>query len=148
MFLLIIFEAYTTKTGKESSQLSMKQSKVNAAYLTQFLSDLLPSFIFHRNQLKYFRNVITSFRENFESLIDIDFSENSLKVWTTICSLESRTSNCLFKSYRYHSHLSDDRKHVFVVRLQRMLNPITPSSILVIESGNCASQYKNAAHFY
>ena len=148
------------KTGKESSRLSMKQSKRNAAYLTQFLSDLLPSIIFHWNQLKYFRNVITSFREDLECFIDIDFSEN-LKVplkyeprsaqWNRekVTVHSGILKNKGQKSY--YSHLSGNKKHdhVFVdVVLQMMLNPILLPPILVIESDNCASQYKSAAHFY
>ena len=113
-------ETYTTKTGKESIRLYMKQNKVNAAYLTQFLSDLLPSIIFHRNQLKYFRNIITSFKENFKCLIDIDFSKN-LKV---PLKYEPQSAHWNLKQVtvhsgilknkgqkNYHSHLSDNKKH-------------------------------------
>ena len=122
----------------------MKQSKVNAAYLTQFLSDLLPSMIFHRNHLKYFRNVITSFRENFECLIEIDFSEKlrvplKYEPQSVLWNHEQVTVHSgVLKNKRqnsYHSHLSNDKKHdrVFVdVVLQRMLNAIPPPPILVV----------------
>ena len=138
----------------------MKQSEVDATYLTQFLSDLLPSIIFHWNQLKHSKNVITSFRENFECLIDIDFSEN-LKVplkyepqsahWNheQVTVHSGILKNKGQKSC--HSHLSDNEKHdhIFVdIVLQRMLSPIPPPPILVIESDNCASQFKRAAYFY
>ena len=100
----------------------MKQSKVNAIYLPQFLSDLLPWIIFHQNQMKYFKNVITAFRENFECLIDIDFSESAHWNHEQVTVHFGILKNKGQKSY--YSHLSDNKKHIFVnVVLQRILNP-------------------------
>lgn len=163
VLLFIILKKKPTQQKLGRSQVDCLSSKVkyiNAAYLTKFLSGLLPSIIFHRNQLKCFRNGIISYRENFECLIDTDF----LKILKISLKYEPQSAHWNFKQVTIHSgilknmgqkshysHLSDNKKcdHVFSdVVLQRMLNPIPPPPILVIETDNCASQCKSAAHFY
>ena len=70
-------------------------------YITDFISNLLPTVIHHRNQLKH-RSVIHKFHELFDAAsLDIDFSENL----SVICkeqpqvALEPTSDYCPFRYF-------------------------------------------------
>lgn len=154
----------TLKNGKTVERLKAVTNDVNLKYIVNFISDLLPIIIHHRNHLKHYRNTSKIFKESFDAVcyLDIDFSENlTIPVkyepqslhWSheqvTIHSGIVKTS----QSKEYHPYISNDRKHdqQFVhICLQKMLENVTltPQSYIAIESDNCSSQYKSCAHFY
>ena len=132
--------------------------------IIDFMAALLPKIIHHRNHLRHYRNSITTFRENFNAVfIDIDFSENlSIPVHKEPQSLhwqheQVSVHSAIVKHHgckEYHPYLSDDKKHdqKFVkVALSEILETITDqptADMCIVESDNCASQYKSAEHFY
>jgi len=152
----------TTKAGKEVKHLTAISEPANLLLLTSFISDLLPKIIHHRNQLKHYRSTVKEMQDHFNTIsIDIDFSENlSVPVKFEPQSLhwfhqQVTVHSGLLKNEgekSYHAYLSDDRKHdqAFVkVVIEEMLEEtnIENQEYIIIESDNCSSQYKSAAHF-
>ena len=65
------------KDGKEMKKLTPVSHQVTLEYLLQFLQNLLPNLIHHRNLLRLFRNTKRMFMDLFECVyLDVDFSEN------------------------------------------------------------------------
>ena len=57
----------------------LKAAETNATLnvIANLISNILAKIVHQRNQLKYCRNMIASFRETFDALfVDIDFSKN------------------------------------------------------------------------
>ena len=153
----------TTKYGKTTKRLKAVSTKAGMEFITNFISKLLSKIIHHRNQLKHYRTCIKIFNENFDTLsIDVDFSENlSIPVKSEPQSLHWSHEQVTIHSgimklqgeKSYHPYISNDKKHDqhFVhVALQEMLKKVSTlpeDCYIVIESDNCASQYKSSSHF-
>lgn len=154
--------------GEEVKRLKPVQEHVNAKYLLDFIDTILPSAVHHRNHLRYYRNVIHTFKQLFPSvLVDIDFSENLTlevkfepqeqhwyKVQVSVHSgiLKIKVTDESRKSY--HPYISDSTLHdqPFVkLVLQHMLAQaaefMDEDTIILIESDNCSYQYKSTEHF-
>jgi len=161
-FQYFIKEEHVNTKGKTVKRLRAVTTKADLKFITSFISDLLPSIIHHRNQLKHYRSTIHQVYDMFNgAIIDVDFSENltvpvkyepqslhwsheQVTVHSGIMKFEGEKS--------YHPYLSDDKKHDqhFVeLALHEMISelPTIPETI-VIESDNCSQQYKSASHFY
>ena len=66
-----------TKAGKTVKRIKAISTNVNLAFILDFISSFLNSFIYHRNQLKHYRACIGLLRQEFGDIsLDIDFSEN------------------------------------------------------------------------
>ena len=149
----------TTKKGAIVKHLRALSTDANIEFILDFISNLLPKIINHRNQLKHYRYSIKSFHDLFDALnIDIDFSENLLvpvkyepqslhwshkqvTIHSGILKLNGEKS--------YHPYISEDRQHdqSFVkIVIEEMLNTVDKKlpGICVIESDNCSAQYKSA----
>ena len=131
-------------------------------YITDFISNLLPTVIHHRNQLKHYRSVIHKFHELFDAAsLDIDFSENL----SVICKEQPQQlhwnlhqitvhSGILFQNgdKSYHPYLYEDNRHgqKFVnIVINGMIGCRSPlPDFLIVESDNCCSQYKSSEHYY
>ena len=123
----------------------------------------MKKIIHHRNQLKHYRNTIHTFKEQFDAVsIDIDFAENltvpvkfepqSLHWSHEQITVHSGILKCAGEK-SYHPYLSNNKKHdqTFVsITIKEILNEarFEAGSYCIIESDNCTSQYKSAAHFY
>ena len=67
----------TNKTGEIKKRLKQVTSDASLFFLTYFISDFLPKFIHHPNELKHFRSVSATFHEYFKAInTDLDYSEN------------------------------------------------------------------------
>ena len=154
-----------TKKGKITKRLVAKSSTVGLPFITNFISERLSKIINHRNHLKHYRNTIKEFREHFDTVaLDVDFSENlSIPVKFEPQSLHWSHEQVTVHSgilkcngvKTYHPYISDDKKHdqQFVhIALNEMLSeaelPTGDDAYVIIESDNCTSQYKSAAHFH
>ena len=70
-------EPLLDKNANIKMKLIPVKSHVNVKYLEEFLGNLLPQFIHHRNMLRLYRNTIKEFNLMFDNVhLDIDFSEN------------------------------------------------------------------------
>lgn len=151
----------TTRAGKVVSHLKSVVTPANANFIINFLSNLLPKFINHRNHLKHYRSTIKILREQYDLFLDIDFSENlsvPIKYEPQSCHWshdQVTVHSGILKHFglkQYHPYLSNDKKHdqKFVkVAIEKMLDGCNFNSgtYCVIESDNCSSQYKSAQHF-
>ena len=127
-------------------------------FILSFIEKTMPKIIHHRNQLKHFRTSMGKFRNIFNTvMIDIDFSKNlsipvkyesqslhwahdRITIYSGILKVDGE------KSYR--PYLSKDHKHdQQFVQIVLEVEYITAETTIVIESDNCSSQYKSAAHF-
>ena len=151
------------KKGKEVKRLVPLKEKVDAKFLINFLEDILPEAVHHRNMLRLYRNTKHAFIDNLGCIyIDIDFSENltvGMKWEPQSCHWNKLQvtihSGLLIQNgvKVYHPYVSNCRLHdqVFVHQaLQEMVSTIeVPEGVpMVIESDNCSSQYKSCQHFY
>lgn len=155
--------AYLKKNNQEGKRLEAVHTSSNLFEITEFITEMMPKIIHHRNQLKNYRAIIHTFREHHNAvLIDIDFSEK-LKVpikfqaqsqhWNerTVIVHSGIMHDQGVKSY--HAYLSDDKyqDQAFVNNvLEKMLQEchLEKSNTVVIESDNCSSQYKCSEHFH
>ena len=127
-------------------------------FILSFIEKTMPKIIHHRTQLKHFRTSMGKFRNIFNTvMIDIDFLKNlsipvkyesqslhwahdQITVYLGILKVDGE------KSYR--PYLSKDHKHdQQFVQIVLEVEYITAETTIVIESDNCSSQYKSAAHF-
>ena len=153
------------KKGKPSERLAPIRQQVNANCLIQFISELLPVIIHHRNMQKRYRSLIKPFLAMIDTVnMDIDFSENltlgmkfepssmhwvkqQISVHSGILKLD--------EVKEYHPYISDSRTHdqAFVkVAVDEMFNSSTSNipedkNNFSIESDNCTGQYKSSHHF-
>lgn len=156
-------ESILNKKGQPSKRLTPINQQVNASYLINFIENLLPSLIYHRNMLQHYRSTIKQFKDMSPSLYtDIDFSENltlgmkfepqsmhwvrsQITIHAAILFLENEK--------QYHAYSSDDRVHdqAFVkLAIQQIFRDVEiPTEMkILIESDNCSSQYKSSQHFH
>ena len=160
-FTHFVKKPHKTKKGVMIMRLESETIHVNLKFLTNFIDGMLPNILHHRNLLRNYRNAISRFHQTYNSInIDIDFSEKlkvPLKYEPQILHWNNPQvivhSGILKDSgtKEYHAYLSDDviQDHVFVSKvLDEMLVGTDHSKMIVIESDNCASQYKCTAHFY
>ena len=102
----------------------MKQ-KVNGKYLVEFIGNILPKIIHHRNILKLYRPSIKSFYQLFlDASIDIDFSENL----TLGIKFDPRSLHWVKKQITIHSGIvkCDGEKtyHPYVSNTKNMIKPL------------------------
>lgn len=150
--------------GEQVKRLKPVQQQVNARYLMEFIDNILPAAVHHRNHLKYYRNTIHTFRQLFECVsMDIDFSENlTLEVKFEPQSLhwykvQITVHSGLLKidtHKSYHPYLSDSKVHdqafvklVILKMLSTVEDMMSEDTKILIESDNCSSQYKSTEHF-
>ena len=153
----------TDDEGKPKLKITAVKEHMNAQYLMEFIEEMLPKFIHHRNQLRLYRNAIHKFYEMFDcAALDIDFSENlTLLYKEEIQSVYYSKKQLTFHSgilkcngtKSYHIYISDSRIHdqSFVkLSVDEMVAKAGPLSFekIIIESDNCGSQYKSAQHFF
>ena len=92
-------KSYKTKKGEDKFRLEPESKKVDMNALVEFIQNMLPNVIHHRNQLKHYRSIVKLYKELFGCIeIDVDFSEKltvPLK-YVSINALESLTNYCAF----------------------------------------------------
>lgn len=159
-----IQSAYENRKGEMQSRLKAVKEDVNAFYLADFFESFLDNIMHHRNILKHFRSTHERFIDLFDSIyLDIDFSENltipvkhepqSLHWHKEQVSVHSGILKHLGEK-SYHPYFSDSKTHdqVFVnAVLKEMLNTVVQidaNDTIIIESDNCAAQYKSSEHFW
>ena len=70
-------EIIKNKKGEPVKRLVAVKEKASAQYLVNYLSNLLPEIVYHRNLLRLLRNVKSTFINSYNcAYIDVDFSEN------------------------------------------------------------------------
>ena len=70
-------EVVMTKLGNPAKRLVPVKQQANCKFLIDFMKNMLPEIIFHRNMLKLYRNIKGVFLDSMQcAYIDIDFSEN------------------------------------------------------------------------
>ena len=131
--------------------------------ILEFISDLLPGIIYHRNHLRHFRQCLPEVLNLFDNcvIIDADFSENL----TVPVKYEPQSMHWAHEQVNihsgitkvsgekiYHPYFSDDKSHdvVFTDLVNKEMLTATDvgnADLIIIESDNCSSQYKSAAHF-
>ena len=152
----------TLKNRKVVKHLKVVCIDADMKFIISFIEKTMPEIIHHCNQLKHFRTSMGKFQNIFNTvMIDIDFSENlSIPVKYGSQSLHWGHDQITIHSgilqvdgeKSYHPYLSKDHKHdqQFVqIILEEMLlevEYITVETTIAIESDNCSSQYKSAAH--
>ena len=150
------------KKEKPVKRLIPLKEQVNAKYLIQFLKDILPGAVHHRNMLRLYRNLKHRFIENLQCVyIDIDFSENltiGIKWEPQSChwckvQVTIHSGLVIINGVKvYHPYVSNDRVHdqAFVkLVLKEIFSTLDISEgvPVVIDSDNCTKQYKSAQHF-
>ena len=151
------------KKDQPVKRLVALKEQVDGKFLVQFLKNILPEAIHHRNMLRLYRNVKHAFIDNLGGLyIDIDFSENltiGIKYepqslhWNKL-QVTIHSGLVIFNGVKvYHPYVSNCRVHdqVFIHQvLQEMFSTLeVPERIpIVIESDNCSGQYKSCQHFF
>ena len=158
------FENVTIQTkGGEKQQLKQVTTEAYVHYLLDFISKFLCKLIHHRNELKNYRCIISKFLTSFNNVfLDLDFAENltlpmkyqpqSLHWAQEVVTVHSSISKSKDGKI-YHPYISNTRKHdqVFVkIAMQEMLSEedVSQCDAIIIESDNCASQYKSGLHFH
>ena len=137
--------------------------KHDIVFILNFISELLPDIIYHRNHMRHYRNCLQQVL-NFHdrcALLDADFAENltvpvkyepqSLHWCHQQVSIHSGITKFSGEKI-YHAYFSDDRTHDVVftdLALREMLASldVDDAVVIIIESDNCRNQYKSAAHF-
>ena len=156
-------EIIKNKKGEPVKRLVAVKEKASAQYLVNYLSNLLPEIVYHRNLLRLLRNVKSTFINSYNcAYIDVDFSENLtiglqkepqslhwLRKQVTVHSAIVKAND----KKMYHPFVSDTQTHdqVFVrAALEEMLSvtDISQHEMLMIESDNCTGQYKSTQHFH
>ena len=152
-----------TKQGKPAKRLVPVKQQVNSTYLVNFMVDMLPNIIHHRNMLKLFRNLKGMFLDAMQcAYIDIDYSENltigiKWEPQSMHWSKQQVTVHSGIFKYNaekvFHPYISDSRIHdqVFVKQVLEEIIAVSdiPDGVkLVLESDNCSGQYKSCQHFF
>ena len=155
-------EVVLNKNGKPAKRFMAVKEQVNSKYLVNFLANLLPNIIHHRNMLKLYRNLKGAFLDMMScTYIDIDFSENltigiKWEPQSMHWSKKQVTVHSAILKFNeekvYHPYLSNSRIHdqVFVKQVLEEMFEVAdiPDGVkLVIESDNCSGQYKSTQHF-
>ena len=154
---------FKKKNGLIVDRLKTVKEDANINFITDFIDEILPKTIHHRNHLKHFRSVHHQFINFFDcAYIDVDFSENlSVPVKYEPQSLHWAHDQVTVHSgilkvqgYKsYHPYFSDSKLHdqVFVneVLLEMLQNvdDFDKVDTILIESDSF-NQYKCAQHFY
>ena len=147
-----------------SRDVSVKEN-MDVKRLLAFIYNLLGNLIHHRNLLKHFRSCYPLMKDSLSSrsfFISADFSENLLiplykepqslhwskKMVSIHCSVVKEGDK---KSY--YGHISDDVIHDQSFVISVMISTIQAeiksfADTILIQSDNCASQYKSAESFY
>ena len=147
------------KKEKPVKKLVPVKENATAKFLIEFLRNMLPNIINHRNMLKLYRNIKGAFLNTLNTVyMDIDFSENlTIGInwepqethWTkTQVTVHSGLVK-LDEEKVYHPYISNSRLHdqVFVHQaLEEMIE--RTNKRLLIESDNCSGQYKSSHHFF
>ena len=137
----------------------------NVSFILDFIDDLLPKIVHHRNLLSNFRSAFPIVLQSLSTTeICLDFSENlTLTLPQEIQSMywgQAKTSVTIHSGLlkregtkEYHPYFSDDLVHdqcFAYAAIKEMLSEIDvePGSILIITGDNCCSQYKSAKNFY
>ena len=76
-------KVFLNKKGKPAKRLAPVKEQANAKFLVEFMRNLLPDIIHHRNVLKLYRNIKATFLDVMGSVyMDIDFSGNlTIGIW-------------------------------------------------------------------
>ena len=152
------------KHGEVKKVLSVESKDANIAFVVDYLDELLPKIVHHRNLLKNYRTVFPEVLQSFETLeIHVDFSENLvLNLPEEIHSMYYGCAKRVITVHsglvhqdgekQYHPHLSDDLAHdqTFVFcSLREILRSahLYAGMTVIITSDNCCSQYKSAKNF-
>jgi len=143
----------------------MVSKQVNIEFIINFIENLLPNIVHHRNLLANFRAEYPRVLESLSTVeIHVDFSENlTLTLPEEIQSMywgQAKTQVTIHSGIlkfqgnkTYHPYFSDDLTHdqSFVnVTLYQMLSSIEiePKTSLIITSDNCKGQYKSTQNFF
>jgi len=128
-----------------------------------FIDQRLSGILHHRNHLKHYQSTLAIFKEHFKTIIlYVDFSENlAVPVKYEPQSLHWRHQQITVHSgigkvngeKSYHPYQSNERthdQHSVQLAISEMLRDveINAGEYVIIESDNCASQYKSCAHFH
>ena len=154
-------KAFKTKKGAEHVRLEQETVKADINAVLEFIDQLLPRIIHHRNHLRHYRNCVKSYAINNDCVeLDIDFSEKlsvPLKYepqsmhWTNSLVIVHSGIKKSSGKKTYHTCISDDmiQDHVFVgLVLDEMLEDVCiDGKKILLHSDNCSAQYKCAAHF-
>ena len=162
-----MFEKFPQQTKKEVEVERPKAVKrdVNLIHLVNFVSTFFPKIIYHCNMLNHYRKVNKEVGANMNCnclYIDADFAENlkmpvkhklqSLHWAQERLSVHSDIIKCKGNK-SYHPYFWDSRIHdqVFVnCAINEILQEVENIGLYdatIVESDNCASQYKSAQHF-
>lgn len=109
------------KNNQPVKRLKPIKEQANATFLVEFLWNILPDVVHHRNMLKLYRNTKGLFLNEMHAVyIDIDFSENlqvgikykpmSLHWAKLMVTVHSGLIQYL-QEKTYHPYISDDRIH-------------------------------------
>ena len=146
---------YQKKNGEEGTRLELVHNSVDMSAICDFIAELLPSIINHRNELKHYRQTIHDFRQLTNCIaIDVDFSEK-LKVPTKMQAQSQHWNQKGITVHSgvhkqegikaYHAYLSEDpyQDQAFVdAVIRKMLDEcnLCEGCTLMLESDNCSSQ--------
>ena len=71
-----------TKKGKETKRLKLLKTDADMVFLVNFVDNILPKLIYHRNMLKYHRNTQSIFESLFDSvsigIVSVKYEPQSL----------------------------------------------------------------------
>ena len=143
------------KAGKEIKVLKSVQEKRELSFVMNFILELLPDIMYHRNHLKHCRKCHSQVHNFFNkcAIIDVDFSENlSVPVkfqpqsmhW---CHQQVRIHSGITKingEKTYHPYFSEDKTHDSVfsnIAIKEMLDgaDLQEAEVIIIESDNYKS---------
>ena len=87
------------KKGEVVKKLTPIKMSATATYLMEFVEQLLPTIVHHRNKLKLYRSSIKAFYQLFDAVhIDIDFSDRNLdsgcQMGAAIATLVETKNHC------------------------------------------------------
>ena len=157
-------EIAKNKDGKEIKKLVPVEHRATLKYMVDFIENIMPNVIHHRNMLRLFRNTKKNFMELFPSVyMDVDFSENlTIDILWEIqslhwCKKQVTVHSGVIKTpdgtKTYHPYISDTRDHdqPFVKLVTKEMLSTTDTddaNVILVESDNCSGQYKSAEHFH
>ena len=109
-------KSYKTKKGEDKFRLEPESKKVDMNALVEFIQNMLPNVIDHRNQLKHYRSIVKLYKELFGCIeIDVDFSEKL----TVPLKYESQSMHWSHSQIIVHSGIA-----VLVGQVQREFIPL------------------------
>ena len=154
----------TTTKGKNIKKLKALPVDANIPYVINFIEQMLPNIIHHRNLLKNYRSNIDVVIESIDHCVQLwlDFSENltvpvKQEPQSLHWSKEQKTVHSgilkMNGEKQYHPYMSDDLKHdqCFVSNVvENMVAEVNISAemTLLIVSDNCPGQYKSVQNFF